>query len=204
MTIKYNFSVRHGNIDDSTDFSKLITTSGELLTQLWGNHSADLMKTLFRFPDNIYGYHHSFFACYDEHTVGFFLGGSGKTIVQEQAATQRRIINFLGWHYCKRFFKLRQINNSLGDLQENEFFLSNIAVYEKFRNLGAGTFLLNKVFHEAGFEQCTRIVLDVLSTNAIAIRFYEKNGFRIEKIRPAIHLDGRDFQFYKMVFKLDS
>jgi ribosomal protein S18 acetylase RimI-like enzyme len=198
------FQIRAGTPEDADDFSKLAVISGELLTQLWGTRTEGLMHHLSRFPDTIYGYHHAFFACRDNEIVGFFLGYSLNSLVQEQPATQRRTIDFLGWHYCKRFFTLRSINKALGDLAKKEFLLSNIAVYPEFRHTGAGTRLMKEVIRQAEHEQCTRIVLDVLSDNIPAIRFYEANGFRFEKKRSIIRIDERNFQFNKMVLKLNS
>jgi ribosomal protein S18 acetylase RimI-like enzyme len=193
-----NISVRPGIIEDSNDFSNLVVISGELLAQLWGHSAPGLMNHLFRFPDNIYGYHH------DNKTVGFFLGYPSGSAQKEQSATQRRMIEFLGWHFVRRFFALKQVTQVLSDLPENEFLLSNIAVYPQFRNSGAGKLLLEKVIYEAEKQHCSKVVLDVLSGNATAIRFYQANGFVVEKTRPVIHLDGKEFQFQKMVFALNS
>jgi ribosomal protein S18 acetylase RimI-like enzyme len=199
-----NISVRPGIIEDANDFSNLVVISGELLAQLWGHNASGLMNYLFRFPDNIYGYHHTFFAHRDNQTVGFFLGYPSVSAGQEQSATQRRMIEFLGLHFAKRFFALRTVNLALSELPENSYLLSNIAVYPQFRNTGAGKHLLEKAICDAERLHCTKVVLDVLSGNTTAIRFYLTNGFIIEKTRPVIHLDGKDFQFHKMVFPLGS
>lgn len=196
------FSIMPGTPEYADDFSNLAVISGELLTQLWGHDIQGLMIHLFRFPDNIYGYHHTFFAHHDDQTVGFFLGYPSGSAGQEQSATQRRMIEFLGWRFGKRFFKLRQINQALADIPENDFLLSNIAVYPQFRNAGVGKLLLEKAIFVAEQNHCTRVVLDVLSGNATAIRFYQANGFVIEKTRSVIHLDGKDFRFYKMTLAI--
>ena len=71
--------------------------------------------------------------------------------------------------------------------------ISNVAVYEKYRNNSIATQLLTKLL-ELGTEQygILAFTLEVRSQNAAALRLYEKLGFLSEGIRPNFYERPKD------------
>jgi len=66
-------------------------------------------------------------------------------------------------------------------LDESE--LLRIGILKKFRNQGAGAFLLGRLLGAASERGATSMFLEVRKGNAGAIRLYEKFGFQIEGVR---------------------
>lgn len=70
----------------------------------------------------------------------------------------------------------------------DEGYITNIAVFPKYRNAGVGTALLRKIFEFAGEKKLAFVSLEVRVSNSKAISLYEKNGFKTE---------GRRKDFYR-------
>lgn len=68
------------------------------------------------------------------------------------------------------------------NLTEDDFYISVIAVDEKYRNRGIGTFLLKEMTAVAKEKNCRKIVLDVDKDNTAALSLYEKFGFRYAEL----------------------
>lgn len=83
---------------------------------------------------------------------------------------------------------------------EDEYYVSNLAVFEAFRGKGVGAELLEKAEELAGEKGYAKLVLVVEYYNKEAKRIYEKHGF-IETMNVAFpkkyHKHGVD-GFYKM------
>ena len=60
-------------------------------------------------------------------------------------------------------------------------FISELAVLPKFRNLGVGTKLIEKVAELAKSHDCFSLELNVYNGNS-AVEFYEKQGFTVQKL----------------------
>lgn len=70
--------------------------------------------------------------------------------------------------------------------------LNSIAVRKEALGGKAGSLLLGKVVEYAGKNLCDRIQLEVNRRNARAIRFFWKNGFRKNGMRPKFYGDGQN------------
>ena len=64
-----------------------------------------------------------------------------------------------------------------------EAHLLNIAVTQKFQKKGAGSILLNTIINQCKVMGIKNIYLEVRITNAKAILFYEKFGFKKDAVR---------------------
>jgi ribosomal protein S18 acetylase RimI-like enzyme len=71
----------------------------------------------------------------------------------------------LKWSLFSRIFYLLKAQNIVGKIAENEYYLSNIAVYPEFRSLGLGIKLLSEIEREARKAGSNKIVLDVETSN---------------------------------------
>jgi ribosomal-protein-alanine N-acetyltransferase len=67
-----------------------------------------------------------------------------------------------------------------------------LSVSELFRNQKIGTSLFKKFLEEISTEDIKNIQLEVRSDNINAIKFYEKNGFKIIKKIQKFYQNGND------------
>jgi ribosomal protein S18 acetylase RimI-like enzyme len=68
---------------------------------------------------------------------------------------------------------------AFADIQDEDYYIGNIAVDEDLRGDGIGSELLQKAKEDARKRGCDRILLDVLFSNKRVIPWYERYGFRI-------------------------
>lgn len=64
-----------------------------------------------------------------------------------------------------------------------EAYITNVAVFEKYRNHGIGRKLLRKAVEGAEKRSCEFISLEVRESNKPAVRLYESEGFEIAGMR---------------------
>lgn len=65
----------------------------------------------------------------------------------------------------------------------NEAHILNLAVHHDFRRRGIATTLMNSVISELKEKVCRFLSLEVRVSNLIAIKFYERAGFKIVGFR---------------------
>jgi ribosomal protein S18 acetylase RimI-like enzyme len=65
------------------------------------------------------------------------------------------------------------------EILPNEFYVSVLCVNSNYRRQGIGENLIKNATKIAKDKKCSRMILDVTKENYGAIKFYEKNGFRI-------------------------
>lgn len=117
---------------------------------------------------------------------------------QEELHTGLLLIKYLKWSLFIRFFYLLKAQNIVGKLAENEYYLSNIAVYPEFRSLGLGTKLLSEIEREARKTGSNKIVLDVETSNQRALKLYERIGYTIESRTPSFKNSKETFELFRM------
>lgn len=70
-----------------------------------------------------------------------------------------------------------------GQMILDEFYISNIAVDEKFRNRHIGSALIEELIKILSEGNCSFATLEVRESNDTARRLYEKYGFKLQGIR---------------------
>jgi len=105
------------------------------------------------------------------------------------------LLNFL-----KMLFRLR-LNKYLPGTEDDEFFISNLAVFEEHRGKGIAKKLLTKAEEMAVEKGLSKLSLYVETDNSHAKRVYEKFGFEEVKrvVLPEKYNKHNLFGFYKMV-----
>ena len=83
------------------------------------------------------------------------------------------------------------------DLVPGDLYISNVVVGGEYRRQGVGSFLLDKVKEQVGRGGFKRLWLYVSYDNEIAIKLYEKMGFRVCRKRK-LHLPWLKVETYKM------
>lgn len=91
---------------------------------------------------------------------------------------------------------LKKIERKEGYIEYNDIYetidIVNVFVKEEYRNKGIGNSLLKKLIDIAIKENKKNITLEVSVENKVAIKLYEKNGFKKVAIRKGYYkgIDG--------------
>lgn len=70
--------------------------------------------------------------------------------------------------------------------------ITNIAVSEKFRRLGVGNAIVDKMIELAEEKDMLGVTLEVRVSNEAAISLYKKHGFKIEGLRKEYYDDNKE------------
>lgn len=81
------------------------------------------------------------------------------------------------WRYLA-YFVMRLIH---GETDPDVIHIDPLVVSEQARGLGIGSSLLNKTFEYAKFSGKKKVILEVVDTNPLAKKLYERMGFRVVK-----------------------
>ncbi len=77
----------------------------------------------------------------------------------------------------------------------DELHILEVAVGERYRNMGVGASLINQLMRTAAAGNARRAYLEVRRSNLSAIRLYEKCGFTEEAVKIGYYGDGEDAVF---------
>jgi len=194
-----NIIMRQGRSEDAQDFSQLILISSTtFFHSLFTPDSAKIMRKLFQKPGNLFSFEHSHFIEVDDKIAGMVLGYNWAQKSREELYTGLLMVKYLKWSFFTRIFYFLKAQDIVGKVSENEYYLSNIAVYPEFRGIGLGTKLFSEIEQESKKNRDKKIVLDVETDNKRAITLYERLGYIIESRTPSLEIDKETFDFFRM------
>ena len=199
-----NIIMRQGRSEDAQNFSQLILISAiTFYRSLFTSDAAEIIRKLFQKPGNLFSFEHSYFIEVDGKIAGMVLGYNWAQKSREELYTGLLMVKYLKWNFFARIFYFLKAQDIVGKVSENEYYLSNIAVYPEFRGLGLGTKLLSEIERESKRSRDKKIVLDVETNNKRAIKLYERLGYIIESKTPSLEINKETFEFFRMskVFK---
>jgi len=107
-------------------------------------------------------------------------------------------------NYPSNYFVVLEIENEIigymiaGEYEES-YHLKNIAIKKEYQGKGYGKFLLNHLIEKAKKENKKFVFLEVRISNERAIKFYEKFGFRRNRILKGYYgykEDGYEYVLY--------
>lgn len=115
------------------------------------------------------------------------------------------IIVIRGLHHFLKMIARFRLNFYFPKTEKDELFISNLAVFDNFRNQGIAKRLLNTVEKIAAEKGLKKLSLYVEIDNAIAKTVYLRYGFTEESkvVLPERYNTCNIFGFYKMVKALD-
>lgn len=190
--------VRKGRAEDAEDFSNLILLSApDLFPLLFTSDAGKVMENLFKQSRNLFSFEHTYFIEVAGKSVGMTLGYDGGQRRREELRTGLLVVKYLKWSLFAKIFHLIKALSKVGKIAENEYYISNIAVYPKFRRLGLGAKLLLEIEREARKAGSSKIVLDVETSNETAFSFYEKRGYITER-ETRFKINKKIFKFSRM------
>ena len=195
-------TIRKGSHYDAKDFADLIILSApSFLPTLYGNKVKIILVNLFVKGNNLFGFHHTYFANTGHKKAGIILGYDWQLKKQEDLQTGLLLLKNMGVDFFKRLYSFLNAKKIVGWVCEREYYISNVAVFPKYRGMGLGTYLIDLAEKEA--KQCgaNRLSLDVETENINAINLYKKLGFTIAK-KSSTKLYRQFFKFYRMYKEL--
>ena len=100
----------------------------------------------------------------------------------------------------KMLYRLK-LNRHFPGIEDDELFISNLAIFEEYRGKGVATKLLDKAEEMAIEKGLNKLSLYVETDNLHAKRVYEKRGFKEVKkaVLPESYNKYNLYGFYKMV-----
>jgi ribosomal protein S18 acetylase RimI-like enzyme len=174
--------VRKGNPSDSSDFAELFLMSDpNFFPFLFSPHAQKIVTRLFKAKRNLLSFEHSYFIETNGETAGMILGYNGVQKREEEIHTGVLLMKSLKLRFFLRLFAILKVGNVLGRIDKDEYYISNIAVYPKFRNRGFGQLLILEIEKEARKNNNKRIILEVKTDNKKAIKLYQRLGYISEK-----------------------
>ena len=96
---------------------------------------------------------------------------------RENLKTGFLLIKKLGSGLLRKPLILKKFNTTVGRLCKGEYYLSNIAVYPRYRGKGLGKKLILEFEKRARNMGVEKIILDVEKDNLAALSFYKSLGF---------------------------
>ncbi|WP_448535496.1 GNAT family N-acetyltransferase [Pseudothermotoga sp.] len=184
------FSIRKAQPEDGTDFSELFLISAPFFVELFKDDTKRVLKDLFVSPRNLFSFEHVCFAEIDGQIAGMILSYSWETHRREYLRTGRLLFRVLGFKMFRIFHVLLRFNAKLGKLAENDYYISNLAVYPNFRGIGIGKLLMEKAQGDAMKIGSKRLILETEESNTIALSLYRKLGFEVvEKFQTKLSKD---------------
>lgn len=193
-----NLLIRNGNIMDIEDFSNLIIYTGkDFFYSLFGNKAKKIFKNLYIEKNNQFSFEFTNFVEIDNKICGMVLSYSYEEKKKITLFTGYLLIKNIKFEFIKNFSYFYKAFSKLGLLKNNEYYISNIAIYPQFRGLGIGSKLLYYTENLAKEKGCNKLVLEVEKENLRAINIYKKFGLKIEK-EFSLNLKNKKFIFYRM------
>lgn len=169
----------------------IIISDPELFSFLYDRKGIELEEWLLGYVKNETScFSHKYIKTIEEEgeLLGIVLSLSTTELKKQNSNEVRMIKNNLGditsfiSYMVKSIFRIGLVFH-YPKLEKNEYFISNIAVYEKYRGQGIGAKLLKKAEYEGKRQGFKKISLFVETDNSSARRFYENQSYQLETIR---------------------
>jgi len=105
--------------------------------------------------------------------------------------------------FFTKILSLLKALSAVRRVKDNEYYISNLAVYPEFRGNKLGTNLLVRA--EEGAKSCgaEKMALDVAVNNQDAIRLYNRLGYSIVGKPLRARISRKVFTFFRMYRKID-
>ncbi|MFI5323521.1 MAG: GNAT family N-acetyltransferase [Thermodesulfobacteriota bacterium] len=140
--------------------------------------SHSMVMDLIRAGNNFLGHENIRFSSAGEDITGLTIGYRGRG--KDELRTLLRLLISLRLSEFASYlsFTANLIHGGFTpEIEDNEYYLSMLAVDERFRRKGIGSLLLDHTIRTAKDNDCKSVVLDVEESNEPAISLYRKFGF---------------------------
>ncbi len=185
--------------DDTRDFVKLFVISApEFIPALFAGTHERLAAGCFGGARNLLSHEHSHFVRVNGQTAGMILAYGWAERKKQGGRSFLLTVRYMRTRFFVRMRALEWSDNVLGKMDEETYYISNLALYPEFRNKGLGTALLHHVEKLAGEAGAKKLDVDADTANENAIRFYERFGMSITGEPKLITIDGREYSHIRL------
>jgi len=199
--------------NDSDDCAKLIYISGPHIYSYSFIEKEpkiyEFIKLLYKKPGNLYSKENVVVEEENDKIRGLLLAypaSDMKNLVIQMLKCTKGMFMISGFlNFFKMVFRLR-LNKYLPGTENDEFFISNLAVFEEYRGKGIAVKLLEKAEEMAKEKGLNKLSLYVETDNSHAKRVYEKFGFQEVKkvVLPKKYNKHNLFGFYKLIKRIED
>ncbi len=202
MSTDTNIIIRKGFPEDAQNGSNLISLSAPgFFPAIFGSGATSVIQNLFCQRKNLFSFEHSYFIEVDGKKAGMIFGYDGKAEREEGWRTGLLMINYMKLGFFARIPSLLKALRAAERIEDNEYYISNLAVYPEFRGINLGTKLLLKIEEEAKSGGAQKMALDVDVKNQGAIRLYNRLGYTIVGKPRRAKISRKVFTFFRMCKK---
>ncbi len=175
------------DLDDGRAFARYLDVAAEgFFRFMIGGDVERVLARAFCETGHDLSYEHVLFAEREGETVGML---SAFTHDQHAQASSAPIFKAAGWRVVRLAAVMLltfPLVRFMDRMREGDFYVLAIAVDPAQRGAGIGTQLMEHARTEARRRGCTRLTLDVASTNTGARQLYERLGMIIEAESPRV------------------
>lgn len=140
-----------------------------------------LFELMLRMPGTMYSMEHTMIEVQQGKARGLILGYPAREMRGYARGLLKRTGTLIAYVGPGDFFRMLwrlKLNRYMPGTEDDEFFVSNVAVKEAYRGQGTATRLMKKVEEMALAAELQKVSLYVETHNPIARRLYEKLGYR--------------------------
>jgi ribosomal protein S18 acetylase RimI-like enzyme len=204
-TMSGNTRIREAQPSDASNIGRLVILSAQtFLPALFGPEIDKAVEEMARGRGTLFSYEHAWIAEEQGAVHGMLLGYTGTIKAAQDPRTGLALLGVLRAGLIRRLPGLLRTQSTIGVMDRDEFYISNVAVYPAHRGKGIGSLLIERARAEATRTHASRIILDVETDNPDAQRLYERLGFRVVTESPALILAGHAFSFRRMALARDA
>lgn len=186
-------------IEEVNHFVELVLMSGrEFLETLFGDQTRRVLAELYLEKENLFSHECCMFAKINDCVAGMALAYPSSYATRFRLRTGALLIKKVG---ILGILRLLKVDKVIGRHERDEFYISNLAVYDDFRRKGLARELLRCCFENAKRTLCVKVTLDVEEENEAAIKLYTKMGFQPER-KSVLRLGRNIFRFIRMSKKV--
>ena len=190
--------IRKANLNDALYFSKLVLISSDYFNYLFGEKIDKILQNIFIKNSNLFSFENTYIAEYNNNIAGMILSYDFETKQKQNLQTGILLFKNNYINFIKNLNIFLKLNKTVGKLNPNEYYISNIAVYPEYRGNGIGKILLEFIEENAIKTNSKKIILDVEAENKIAINLYDKLNYKIiEKFTIALN-KNKTLNFFRM------
>lgn len=169
----------------------------EINTAILGARPERFLSSLYRKKHGYYSYTHSWLAVENGNTVAGCVFAMDYAIIRNEYFSEVLIHLSHPVRLIRQYKALRDAEQIITSVGENDCYITHLAVLPERRSMGIGDALLRRVAEFYRGKGRRRVLLDVETENAGAIRFYKRLGFS-ELISREICIGGRAFSLSRM------
>jgi ribosomal protein S18 acetylase RimI-like enzyme len=158
-------------------------TMGKMADYLFGSDNAknaqEILMRLFREKSNRFSYQHTMVTTFSGKVTGMVIAYSGRMMKSLEIPTAFSLIRVSGVSGFIRFLKRAFPLFGIKEAEDDEYFISNIAVLSDYQGQGLGKYMLSQVEETARKKGFKKISLSVDVKNERAFSLYSQKGFKV-------------------------